>query len=289
MPTAVLAFDFDPLLHLGDGSVRWETIAIAAAIFASIALAGVGARSAGLRVDDLLFVILGIVPGAVIGGRVGYVLLHLSYFSAAPGRILDPGIGSLELTLGVVGGALSGSLVALLLDGRPGPWLRIAAFPTLLALGAGKLAMVVGGTGQGLPTTGEPATAYLGPGPWGSLGPAIPSVPSQALEAGATAVVVVALLALSLVPALRRPDGRLFLLGLAGWAAGRAVVASTWRDPIVVGPLRAEQAIDVAVALGSIVLAAIVIATRRAMPADEAGRPPAPEGAREPSAREPIE
>jgi prolipoprotein diacylglyceryltransferase len=204
----------------------------------------------------------------VVGGRLGYVLLHPAFFTAAPGRILDPGVGSLELTVGVVGGALTGSLVALLLDGRPGPWLRVATLPTLLVLGAGKLAMVLGGSGQGLPTGGDPATAYLGAGPWGSLGPAIPSIPSQALEAAATGIVIIAIVLASLVPALRRPDGRLFLLSLAGWAIGRAIVASTWRDPVVVGPLRAEQAIDVAVAIGALGLALFLIAVRRG---DEAG------------------
>jgi phosphatidylglycerol---prolipoprotein diacylglyceryl transferase len=263
VPTAVLAFDFDPWLHLGDGAVRWETVAIAVAIFVSVVLAGVAARSSRLRVDDLLFVILGIVPGAVVGGRLGYVLLHPAFFTAAPGRILDPGLGSLELTVGVVGGALTGSLVALLLDGRPGPWLRVATFPTLLVLGAGKLAMVLGGTGQGLPTSGDPATAYLGPGPWGSLGPAIPSIPSQALEAAATGIVIILIILASVVPALRRPDGRLFALAIAGWAIGRAIVASTWRDPVVAGPLRAEQVIDVVVAIGSLGLSFALIAARR--------------------------
>jgi len=263
VPTAVLAFDFDPWLHLGDGAVRWETVAIAVAIFLSVVLAGVAARSSGLRVDDLLFVTLGIVPGAVVGGRLGYVLLHPAFFTSAPGRMLDPGVGSLELTLGVVGGALTGSLVALLLDGRPGPWLRVATFPTLLVLGAGKLAMVLGGTGQGLPTSGDPATAYLGSGAWGSLGPAIPSIPSQALEAAATGIIVILIVLVSLAPALRRPDGRLFLLALAGWAIGRAIVASTWRDPVVAGPLRAEQVIDVVVAIGSLGLAFVLIAARR--------------------------
>ena len=105
MPTAVIAFDFDPLFHLGDGAVRWETIGIAAAIFAGLVIAGLAVRTADLGVDDLLFVVLGVVPGAVVGGRLGYVLLHPAWFGADPGRILDPGVGSLELTLAVVGGA----------------------------------------------------------------------------------------------------------------------------------------------------------------------------------------
>jgi len=280
VPTAVLAFDFDPLLHLGDGGVRWETVAIAGAIFAAIVLGGVAARSAGLRVDDLLFVVLGIVPGAVVGGRLGYVLLHPAFFTAVPGRILDPGVGSLELTLGVVGGALTGSLVALLLDGRPGPWLRAATFPTLVVLGAGKLAMVLGGTGQGSPSGGDLATAYLGPGPWGSLGPAIPSIPSQALEGLATLIVLVAIMLLaSLIRPLRRPNGRLFLLALAGWAIGRAIVASTWRDPVVLGPLRAEQAIDAVVAIGSIALALVQIAIHRGRQRDDPVRVDMSDGA----------
>ena len=161
---------------------------------------------------------------------------------------------------------MTGSLVALLLDGRPGPWLRIATFPMLFVVGAGKLAMVLGGSGQGLPMSGEPATAYLGAGPWGSLGPAIPSIPSQALEAAGTAIVIVALVVASLVPALRRADGRLFLLALAGWTVARGIVASTWRDPAVAGPLRAEQVIDAVVAVGSIALAFVVIAVHRGQP-----------------------
>jgi phosphatidylglycerol:prolipoprotein diacylglycerol transferase len=269
VPTAVLAFDFDPLLHLGDGAVRLETVAIAAAIFLAVVLAGVGARRSGLRVDDLLFVILGIVPGAVVGGRLGYVLLHPAFFSDDPGRILDPGVGSLELALAVVGGTVTGTLVAWLLDGRPGPWLRVATFPMLLALAAGKLAMVLGGSGQGLPTSGEPATAYLGPGPWGSLGPAIPSIPAQAIEGIGAAVLLLVVVLLSFAPPLRRADARLFLLAVAGWAALRAAVASLWRDPIVVGPLRAEQAIDITVAIIALAGAIALIMIRRNRPRDD--------------------
>jgi prolipoprotein diacylglyceryltransferase len=263
VPTAVLAFDFDPLLRIGDSVVRWETVGIAAAVFAAIVVAGVGARRRDLRVDDLLFVILGIVPGAVVGGRLGYVLLPAGFFAADPARILDAGVGSLELTAAVAGGALTGSLVAILLDGRPGPWLQLAALPTLLVLALGKLATVLGGTGQGVPTSAEPATAYLGAGPWGSLGPAIPAVPSQALEGIATGGVLLAMLVLSLVPMMRRPDGRLFAIAVGGWALVRLVVASTWRDPVIAGPLRAEQVIAAIVAVGALAIALVLVVANR--------------------------
>jgi prolipoprotein diacylglyceryltransferase len=259
VPTAVIALDFDPLLRLGDGAVRWETIGVAVAIFAALVIGGVGVRSLGLRLDDLLFVVLGIVPGAVIGGRLGYVFLHPAWFGADYGRVLDPSVGSLELSLGVVGGAITGAVVAVLLDGQPGRWLHAATLPTLVVLAGGKLAMALGGRGQGQPSDTEWATAYLGSGPWGSLAPAIPSHPSQVYEALATVAVLVGIMALLTIPLFRRPDGRAFVIAIGAWAFVRAIVASTWRDPIAVGPLRLEQALDLAIGAGAIVLLGVIL------------------------------
>jgi phosphatidylglycerol:prolipoprotein diacylglycerol transferase len=267
VPIAVIAFDFDPYLRLGDGVVRWETVGVAVAIFAALALAGIGARTMELRADDLIFIVLGIVPGAVIGGRLGYVLLHRSFFAANPGAILDPSIGSLELGLAVVGGALTGGVVAALLDSSIGRWFHISALPVLVALGAGKLALVLGGRDQGLPWDGGVATAFLGPGPWGSLAPDVPSHPSQVYEGFATLIVLVAMMGILALPGLRRPDGRAFLIALGLWAIVRFLVALTWRDPIVIGPLRAEQVIDLAILAGCV--AGVAILVRRERPASQ--------------------
>jgi phosphatidylglycerol:prolipoprotein diacylglycerol transferase len=264
VPTAVIAFDFDPFLHVGDGVVRWETLGIAAAIFVALVIAAIGTRSLELRADDLIFVVLGIVPGAVIGGRLGYVVLHPAFFAANPGAILDPGVGSLQLSVGVIGGSLTGGAVAALLDGWAGRWFHVATLPFLLAAGMGKLAGVLGGDGQGQPTDATSATAYLGPGPWASLGADIPSHPSQAYEGLACFIVLALVMVLLAVPGLRRPDGRAFLLALGLWAIGRAIVAGTWRDPVVAGPFRAEQIIDFGIFVGSLI--GIVVLIRRERP-----------------------
>jgi phosphatidylglycerol:prolipoprotein diacylglycerol transferase len=270
VPTALIAFDFDPLLHLGDGAVRWETIGVAGSIFAALVVAGLAARSGGLRFDDLLFVVLGVVPGAVVGGRLGYVFLHPAWFEADPARIIDAGVGSLELTLAVVGGALTGALVAVLLDGQPGRWLHAATLPTLVALVGGKLATVLGGRGQGLPWDGDLATAYVGPGPWGSLAPELPSHPSQVYEALLTISILIAVMGLLTIPAVRRPDGRAFLIAIGMWALGRAVVASTWRDPVAIGPFRLEQVLDLGVAAGVAILLVLLLVRQRRLGPDAA-------------------
>ena len=178
VPDAVIAFDFDPLLQLGDGVVRWETIGVAVAIFAALVIAGAIARRMGLRGDDLLFVVLGVVPGAVIGGRLGYVLLHPAFFGADPSRIVDPSVGSLELTLGVVGGALTGALVARAAR-RPARPLapRRDARRCSSSSALGKLAMVLGGSGQGQPTSGDAGDGLSRPGAVGLARPGDPLDP----------------------------------------------------------------------------------------------------------------
>jgi hypothetical protein len=152
----------------------------------------------------------------------------------------------------------------------------------LVVMSLGKAANVLGGTGQGLPSGLDWATSYLGPGPWGSLGPGIPSFPAQAAEALAVALLLVVVAGTWAVGGLRAHDGRGFALALGGWAAIRFAVAGTWRDPIVVGPFRAEQVIDLAiVGLALLILVGLFARARRGRPVGPAravaGRPANPE------------
>jgi phosphatidylglycerol:prolipoprotein diacylglycerol transferase len=248
--------------------VSWGAIALAGVIAAALLLAGILARAAGLRADDVVLIAVGIVPGAVIGGRLGYLIVHSSYYGATPAQLLDPTVGGLELGLAVVGGFVTGAYVASLLGASVGRWLHIAAAPLLFALGAGKLAMVLSGTGQGVPSDAAWATAYLGPGPWGSLVPALPSVPSQALEGIATLGILALLTLVLMVGAFGRRDGRLFFVGIGLWAAARAAVSTTWRDPTVAGQLNATGLIAIGITIACVV-ALVVLTMRRRGTVDE--------------------
>ena len=262
MPIAVVFFQFDPFAHLpGDLAVRWAVIALVAVIVASLVLAGILARAGGVRPDDVAFVAVGIVPGAVIGGRLGYFLVHSTYYGSAPERLLDPSVGAMDLGLAVVGGLVTGCYVASLLGAPLGRWLHLAAAPVLFALGAGKLTMVLAGAGQGVPSFTDPATAYLGPGPWGSLLPALPSVPSQALEGAATLAILAVLTVALMAGAFRGRDGRSFYVAIGLWAVARALVSTTWRDPVVAGGLNVAGLISVGIAIGCAV--ALVVLTIR--------------------------
>jgi phosphatidylglycerol:prolipoprotein diacylglycerol transferase len=247
---AVIAFDFDPILRLDIGTVPWETVGIAGALLVALiglALMALRAPASGdlrPRLDDALFIILGIVPGAVVGARLGYLLIHLDYYRTDTGALLDPTKGAFELTLGIVGGLLTGLLVARMLGAPIRAWLHLAAVPVLIAIEGGKLAMAWGGAGQGARSLEPWSTAYFGPGPWGSLAPALPSIPSQIIEGTATGALVAILVLALAAGAFRSRDGRFFLVAAGAWLLVRLTVAGTWRDPVVLGPLNADQVIS---------------------------------------------
>lgn len=285
---AALVLDFDPYLRLGDRAVRWEILAIAAAVLVGIVVTAlIAGRTPGhdqwigeeeppeeeregpwhLRRDDFLFILLGALPGAVVLGRLGYGLLHLDYYGTQWRTLLDPAQGSMELTLAVAGGTLTAIYVAALLDAPVGRWLHVSIAPLLLVLGLGKAAQALGGSGQGEATAAAWATAYAPPGPWGSPGAEIPAHPAQLYEAAMAAAVLLLVVALARLTPLRRADGRLYAAGVGLWALGRAFVASTWRDADVLGPLNTEQLICLVVAAASLGAAvAATIARRRRAP-----------------------
>ena len=281
MPLASIVLDFDPILRLGDYGVRLETLGYAAAILVAAALAALIAgrtppdaphtpvwlrsEDGHLRRDDLLFIVLGIVPGAVVAGRIGYVLLHPDFYSANQAAILDPGQGSLELGLGVVGGTLTGAYVGRLLDAPIGRWLHVAAIPMLVALGLGKVAMLLGGSGQGMPANLDGAVAFGGTGPWGSLGPSIPSLPAQLIEAAATGMSLLIVLLLVALGGFRARDGSLFFVSLFLWAVARGASTLSWRDDPIIGAVRAGTLIAVGLAAFAVVgLGVARLAARRA-------------------------
>jgi prolipoprotein diacylglyceryltransferase len=252
VPLGVIQLAFDPVLQLSDtASVRYETIGVGIVLFLGlVAAAWIGSRTPsvgpyvpapGLRVDDLVFGVVGAVPGAIVGGRLGAVLDHLEFYRANPAAIMDPNQGGLTLTLAVPFALLTGGAIARLLGAPVARWLHATALPLLFVLASGKLMGVLGATGQGAPSDLAWATAYTGPGPWGSLAPDLASHPAQVYEALLVALAIVLLLAASRLDVVARRDGAAMFVALGLWAIARFLVGFTWRDPAILGPLRMEQ------------------------------------------------
>jgi prolipoprotein diacylglyceryltransferase len=274
---AAVRLNFNPSTSVFGLSIRLETLALAGVILIVLLLASLisgragvhaagadeveGAEGPKLRRDDLILMAFGAIPGAVLGGRLGYALVHFDYYAANFKAIADPGQGGFDLTLAVVLGTLTAIAVARLLAAPVNRWLRVATLPVLLGLGLGKLATVLGGAGQGSYSDAPWATTYVGPGPWGSTNPSFSAMPSQALEGGLVLAVAVLVLLLPSLLRLRIRRWRLLVLPsvapgrewrwLAGgrrywtalglWAVVRFAAAFTWRDADVLGPFGADQ------------------------------------------------
>ena len=273
MPLGVITLAFDPVVELSEtSSVRVETIALAVVLFLGLVLAarmalitpsiGPYVPAPGLRFDDLVFILVGAVPGAIAGGRLGYVLDHLGYYRDNPAAILDPAQGGLTLTLAVPLGILTGGFIARLLGAPVGRWLHAAAFPLLFVLAAGKLIGVLGATGQGAPSDLPWATAYAGAGPWGSLAAEIASHPAQVYEAILVGLAIAGLAAAGRIEVIARRDGAAMFAAIGLWAIARFLVAFTWRDPTVLGPFRMEHLLD----LGLLAVAGLGLLERARAP-----------------------
>jgi phosphatidylglycerol:prolipoprotein diacylglycerol transferase len=269
---AVIELAFDPVIHLGALEVRAQTVLLALILLTGLLLAarighltpqpGPYVPPPPLRPDDIPFLVLGVVPGAVIGGRIEYVLVHLDYYLANPAAIAGPGQGSLGLGLAVAGGTMGAITIARLIGAPTGRWMHAAVLPVLFVLAAGKLASALAGEGQGLPSDLPWATSYSGPGPWASLAPEVASHPSQVYEAIATTLVLT-LVGLGLrLGAFGRRDGSALLVGLAMWGIVRGIVAFTWRDAVVAGTLRAEHLVLAVLLVGC--LGGLVLLRRQA-------------------------
>jgi prolipoprotein diacylglyceryltransferase len=308
MLPAVITLQFDPTVDIGGRLVRWETLALAAVIVLAITLAAWVAGRANrshealvaatpravsgprLRRDDLLYMVVGALPGAVIGGRILHGLdFYDFYFNVdTPSALLDPARGSLSLLGAVIGGTLTAAYVGWLIWAPLRRWLDVAIVPLLLAIGLGKFANLLGGAGQGAITDVPWAVAFAGGGPWRSLGADLPAHPSQVYEGlwALGGILVVGIFAAPLVwrhmperlryrPRTEREaaialrfnvrvedlpppgplsPGFLFGVGLGWWALGRVVVGFTWRDDRIGGALNVEQIAALVVLVGLLVL-----------------------------------
>ena len=220
-----------------------------------------GAR---LRLDDLGYIVLGAVPGAVIGGRLVHGLSLWEAYAANPLSLFDPAVGTLSLLGAVIGGAISAAYVARVVGAPIRRWADAAALPLLLTLALGKLAQLLGGSGQGAPWDGPWAIAFVGAGPWISPSPEVAAHPAQVYEAlwvfGGLPLLVRWLGPRratespvgSVFTRLRERErgGRLFGAAIGWFVLGRFVVGFSWRDDATLGPLNAEQAVSLVVLVG---------------------------------------
>ena len=124
----------------------------------------------------------------------------------------------------MIGGALTAGYLCRQLGGSVGAWADAAVVPLLLAIGVGKVAMLLGGAGQGLAGDGRGGAAFAGHGPWAARTRPTAAYPTQLLEGVWALLGIPVLLLLERRPARRAAPGEGSCSSPAspgGWPGGR--------------------------------------------------------------------
>jgi phosphatidylglycerol:prolipoprotein diacylglycerol transferase len=226
-----LAFpNIDPvLIHLGPLAIRWYALAYIAGLFAGIwymrwLVKSPPALATPQQIDDLMLWLLG---GIVLGGRLGYVLFYKpGYYFANPSEILRTWEGGMSFH-----GGLLGVIVAIILFARHAKvnqWYVAdnIACAVPIGLGLGRIANFINGELWGRPAPPDLPWAMVFPG--GGDVPRHPSQLYQAVMEGLILFVVMHLLWRN--ESIRNRPGMLTGYFCIGYGIAR-IIGETFREP----------------------------------------------------------
>lgn len=228
-PIAFSIFGFD---------IRWYGILIALAMLIASTFLLKRGKAMGLSEDDLMDVIIWVLPSAIIGARLYYVLFYdLNYYVSQPIEILNLRAGGLAIHGGVIGGFLAGWLVTL----KKGlPFIKLAdVVAPVLVLGQaiGRWGNFFNGEAHGGPTNL----------PWGIMVDGEKVHPTFLYESIWNFLIFLFLLRLL---NKKHFDGQIIALYFVLYSIGRFFIEGLRTDSLMIGPLRIAQVISLLMIFG---------------------------------------
>src|SRR6478672_10056190 len=259
------------LLELGPITVYTYGVLLAAAYLFGLQLARIRARERGLDANRVLDLGIYIIISALVGAKLLLLITDFKSFTADPRELLD-----LLRSGGVFyGGLIVAVIVALWYIRRIGLplWTTCDVFAPGIALGhvVGRFGCFFAGCCYGKPTTVPWAITFTSPYAAANVGTPlnIPLHPTQLYEAGAEALILIALLATE--SRGRRFPGRTFWLYMLMYAVSRYLIEIFRGDPRgTVFMFSTSQFISVI--LIPLALAMLVYLGRRESPAPKLAR-----------------
>jgi phosphatidylglycerol:prolipoprotein diacylglycerol transferase len=253
-----MTIDIEPVIvHLGPLALGWYGLFVALAIGVGMWLAFREARRRGLPMEQMESLATWVFVGGMVGARALHVIDRWDVYALQPLGIFAIWNGGLAIMGAVLGGTLTGLVVAWRRD-LPVRAISDAAAPAvILGQAIGRLACLFTGDAVGRATTGIGIT-YLNPGAMvPQLGVAYEPV---FLYEMAWDLAVFAVLWL-LRPVLR-VDGQLFAVYLALYALGKFALSFLRTETVWLAGLQEAQLL----AIGALGLAALwgVVSRRRA-------------------------
>ncbi len=233
----------DPVaFYIWGWPVRWYGILISAAFLIGVFLASYLAKKRKVDPDTLWSILLIVVPAAIIGARLYYVLFNWSYYVDAPGEIIATWHGGLAVHGGILFGLLA--LIFSCRHYKENFWQIADLLVIPLVLGQS-----IGRWGNFFNQEAYGAVTDL---PWAMLIDGEMRHPTFLYESLWDFLVFLVLLFFF---KKSKKSGNVFLLYLVLYSVGRFMIEGFRTDSLMLGPLRAAQVVSLAlIVLGSFFL-----------------------------------
>jgi phosphatidylglycerol:prolipoprotein diacylglycerol transferase len=200
-----------------------------------------GASGKLVSTDDLLDLLLWMIPAAIIGARIYYVAFQWGYYGSHPADIVKIWQGGLAIHGGVIGGTLAVFLFARSKQIRFWALTDSISLSLILGQAIGRIGNLMNGDAYGIPTTL----------PWGihfpANSPAGMAYPGQATHPSMIYEMILNLLIFSLLWRLRKrgyKDGFLTSMYFILYSIDRSIVSFTRGDSLWFGSIRAAHVIS---------------------------------------------
>ena len=221
--------------------VAWYGIIIASAmLIGTFILIKVGTKF-GYAENDLIDLVLVILPSAIIGARIYYVLFEWSYYSQNPSEILAFRNGGLAIHGGVIGGLIAGYIMCKIKKFNFREVADFFSMPLILGQAIGRWGNFVNQEAHGGPTDL----------PWGIMVDGVKVHPTFLYESLWDLSVFLLLI---FTFKNRKVNGTHFVKYVILYSIGRFFIEGLRTDSLMIGPLRTAQVISLIGIIGGVII-----------------------------------
>lgn len=221
--------------------IRWYGILISLGMVLGTLIALRRAKQVGIKQDDIIDLVLIVIPAAIIGARAYYVLFNLSYYQGDFMKMINIRQGGMAIHGGVIGGVIAGYIFCRIKKLNFFQMADLTAPSLILGQAIGRWGNYINQEAHGGPTDL----------PWGIVVDGVKVHPTFLYESIWNLCVFAFLIKYR---NHKKYEGQLFLIYLVLYSVGRFFIEGLRIDSLMIGPLRMAQVIS----LGTMVVGVII-------------------------------
>jgi prolipoprotein diacylglyceryl transferase len=211
--------------------IRWYGILMATAMLLGTLLVMKRGKKEGFTEDDILDLVLRVIPASVIGARLYYVIFNWGYYSKDLIQILNLRGGGLAIHGGIIGGIIAGYFFCKKRKLNMFALMDLIAPALILGQAIGRWGNFANGEAHGGPSDL----------PWAITVRGEKVHPTFLYESICNFLIFIYLMKYS---GKKKFEGEVFLLYMGLYSVGRFFIEGLRTDSLMLGPLRVAQVIS---------------------------------------------